>query len=146
MPTDWSKQLQKILANARESIPAREFCGIGVVLYSDFKSLPVLPLCPNQLIQQEQNIVDKLVSASLLSNPCHDGFHLISLELEVTHTNQYFAPPLPSSMNIYGRQMKNRGARYVSAQIGSLLPGVCCTGIVSDRDGLVIFENGREVE
>jgi hypothetical protein len=133
------------LAEARRSIPENEFCGIGVVLYSDFSALPVLPLCPNQTLRNGKTIVENIIHASLFSNPCHDGFHLISQEFELTHTNQYFAPSLPSSNEIFECQMKSRGARFISAQIGSLIAGVSYTGVISDRDGLVIFEKGREV-
>ncbi len=145
MTSDRAKQLRHLLANAREIIPENEFCGIGVVLYSDYYALPVFPLCPDQPHKHHDRLVDELVSASLLSNPCHDGFHLISLDFELTHRNQYFAPPLPDSKEVLKQPITSRGARYVSAQLGSLLPCVCFTGVVSERDGLIIFENGREV-
>ena len=146
MSDDTAEKLRDLLVKARSSIPENEFCGIGVVVYSDYNCLPVLPLCPAQSHIKGKTLVDKLIYASLFSNPCHDGFHLVSREFNLTHTNQYFAPPLPESMEILGPETVSRGARYVSAQIGSLLRCVCCTGVLSDRDGLVIFKNGREIE
>ena len=40
---------------------------------------------------------------------------------------------------------KNTGARYMSALLGSLIPSVICTGVVSGKEGVIIFENGVEV-
>ena len=146
MSADNTKKLRGILAQAREIIPDKEFCGIGVVLYSELTHLPVLSLCPNETHVKANTLAQQLVNASLASNQCHDGFHLISPEWKLTHVNQYFAPPLPdsSNRNILGNE--SRGARYISARIGSLLPNIYCTGILSDRDGLVIFSNGDEVK
>lgn len=146
MSTDITEKLREILTKTRETIPDNEFCGIGVVLYSEFRHLPVLSLCPNEKHVKENTLVEQLVSVSLSSNQCHDGFHLISLDWELTHVNQYFAPPLPdlSKKTILGNE--SRGARYISARIGSLLSDIYCTGVLSDRDGLVIFKNGEEVK
>lgn len=146
MSTDYTDELREVLAKARKCIPENEFCGFGAVLYSDFDALPVLPLCPKQVINIEKCLVEQLAHASLYSNPCHDGFHLISDKLVLTHTNQYFAPPLPSNKAVYADPIRHHGARYVSAQIGSTMLCVYCTGIVSEKDDLVVFKNGREVK
>jgi len=146
MPSHRSEQLRIILESARIHIPENEFCGIGVVLYLVYDGLPVLPLCAGQSFQKGISLAEQLAQASLFSNPCHDGFHLISDELQLTHTNQYFAPPLPSEASEYSKAKKTCGARYMSAQIGSLLPIVSCAGIVSDKEGIVIFEDGIEIK
>ena len=146
MPSNRSEQLRKILETARTHIPENEFCGIGAVLYLVYDGLPVLPLCSDHSFQNSISLAEQLAQASLFSNPCHDGFHLISNELQLTHTNQYFAPPLPSKASAYSRAKKTCGARYMSAQIGSLLPMVSCTGIVSDKEGIVIFEDGMKIK
>jgi hypothetical protein len=146
MPPHTTEQLREILASARSHIPEKEFCGIGVVLYLDYTGLPVLPLCYGQSIQKGGSLVERLIQASLYSNPCHDGFHLISSKLQLTHTNQYFAPPIPLNVSPYIRTTKNIGARYMTAQLGSLLPCVICTGIVSEKEGVVIFNKGMEVK
>ncbi len=145
MPSHRIEKLRKILTQARIIIPDDQFCGIGVILYSEFSHLPVLPLCPDEINIKTNTLADQLVNASLASNPCHDGFHLISSEWNLTHVNQYFAPPIPdlTSNKILGNE--SRGARYISARIGSLLPSINCTGVLSDRDGLVVFRNGEEV-
>lgn len=146
MPSHSTEQLREILASARSHIPKKEFCGIGVVLYLDYVGLPVLPLCSGQSIQEGGSLAERLAQASRSSNPCHDGFHLISSKLELTHTNQYLAPPLPSNAAPYIRTTKNNGARYMSALLGSLMSSVSCTGIVSEKEGIVIFEDGIEVK
>ncbi len=146
MQTNYTEQLREVLANARKCIPENEYCGIGAVLYSDFNGLPVLPLCPKQKINMEHSLAEQLAYASLYSNPCHDGFHLISDKLLLTHTNQYFAPPLPFDKAVYADPIHHHGARYVSAQIGSLMSCVYCTGIISEKDDLVVFINGRVVK
>lgn len=141
-----AEQLREILVSARSRIPENEFCGIGVVLYSNYTGLPVLPLCYERSFQEGGSLEDHLAQASFYSNPCHDGFHLISSELHLTHTNQYFAPPLPSNAAPFITKTKNNGARYMSALLGSLLPSVRCTGIVSEKEGVVIFEDGKVVK
>ncbi|QBQ56007.1 hypothetical protein [Nitrosococcus wardiae] len=146
MLTHRSEQLRKILESARAHIPENEFCGIGVVLYLIYDGLPVLPLCSYQEFQKGSSLAEQLAQASLFSNPCHDGFHLISDEFQLTHTNQYLAPPLPSNTSVYSRSKETCGARYMSAQIGSLLPMVSYTGILSDKEGVVIFEDGIEIK
>jgi len=146
MPSHSTEQLRDILASARSQIPEKEFCGIGVVLYLDYVGLPVLPLCSGQSFQECRSLAEQLAQASLFSNPCHDGFHLISSDFRLTHTNQYFAPPLPSNATPYIRATNNSGARYMSALLGSLIPSVSCTGIASEKEGVVIFEDGVEVK
>lgn len=146
MPSHSSEQLRIILEDAKTLIPENEFCGLGVVMYSTYDDLPVLPLCSDQSINKGSSLAEQLAQASLFSNPCHDGFHLLSDELQFTHTNQYFAPPLPSKASQYSKAKKTCGARYMSAQLGSLLPMVSCTGIVSDSEGIVIFEDGLEIK
>lgn len=143
---DSTEKLKEILAKTRKIIPKEEFCGVGVVVYSRFIDLPVLSLCPDEIYVKKGALIEQLVSVSLASNQCHDGFHLISLEWELTHANQYFAPPLPNvkQKEILGNE--SRGARYISARIGSLLSSVDCTGVLSDRDGIVIFKDGVETE
>ena len=140
-----TKQLNKLLTDAKAIIPDNEFCGTGVVLYSDISRLPVFSLCPINVQTKGDTLVEMLVNVSLASNPCHDGFHLISHDWSLTHTNQYFAPPIPESIDINNLGNESRGARYVSALFGSLLPNVYCTGVISDRDGIVIFMEGKEV-
>lgn len=141
-----TEYLRQLLIDARNCIPDGEFCGMGVVLYADATSLPVLGLCPEKFVPRTAHLAEHLAQASLLSNPCHDGFHLVSTNFELTHTNQYFAPPIPPGKAMPVFPVRYCGARYMSAKIGSLLPSVSCAGIVSDRDGLVIFKNGREFE
>lgn len=137
-------KLKLLLQEAYEAFPPGEFCGLGLILYSDIEGLPVVDLCMTSSIQPRGQLVEQIVRASLLSNPCHDGFHLISLDWKMTKRNQYFAPPINQSLDKKIIIRKNLGARYMSALLGSFLPSVVCTGLISERDGPIIFINGEE--
>lgn len=136
-----SERMQDLLLRIRETIPDAEFCGVGLILYSDVASLPIAPLCPGTNPPEAATLEDGISNASRLSDPCHDGFHLVSDDWRLTHTNQYFAPPLPCDFLIEGKP--GFGARHASALLGSLLPAVICTGVLSAGDSLVVFQDGR---
>jgi hypothetical protein len=75
-------------------------------------------------------------------SPFHDGFHLVDAQsLKLTHASQFFAPPIP---DVRPEGMSNRavGARFMAAWIGSLLPTVAMTAILSQCEGGVMFERG----
>ena len=141
-----TEKLSDLLLDVKNLIPSDEFCGVGVILYYDLSGLPILPLCPEISLPRATALKEQIVYVSLASNPCHDGFHLLSTSWKLTHTNQYFAPPLISvpAKELHGNV--SRGARYISALLGSKLENVCCIGILSDSDGLVIFKNGKELK
>lgn len=61
---------------------------------------------------------------------------------ELTHVAQYFSPPIVR--DVYFDRCRPIGGRFVAGLLGSTLPGVPMTGIVSEGLGLSIFENGRE--
>lgn len=136
-------RMKRVLEDAKNATPKNEFGGIGLILYSNFAQLPVLPLHQNITANNNESLTQQIANASNLTNMCHDGFHLISKEWVLTHKNQYFAPPIPLDAKLAKRE--NLGARYMSALLGSFLPSVICIGIVSERDGIAIFESGKEV-
>ena len=135
------ERMQDLLLRVRESIPDAEFCGVGLILYSDIAPLPIAPLCDGTGPLDAATLVNGISNASRLSEPCHDGFHLVSSDWRLTHIHQYFAPPLPRDFLIEGKP--GFGARHASALLGSLLPAVICTGVLGAGDSLVVFQDGR---
>jgi hypothetical protein len=145
-PTLHAERLKRLLEDAKALIPPDEFGGFGVILYSSLNSLPVLPMCGHDLNAEVDNLPDAIARASKLSNPCHDGFHLVSQEGVLTHTNQYLAPPLNRGALTEVKVDRPIGARYLSALLGSKVQGVFCTGIVNASGILYVFEDGRQVD
>jgi hypothetical protein len=122
------------------------FSGLGLVLYAPPLDLPVTPLVPlNQIPRLPTG--DPIESAELLRRlsdstaPMHDGFHLVDAKsLTITRVCHFFAPPIPAEIP---QAMPNHpvGARFMAALLGSLLPSVVMTAVLS-REGAVIFERG----
>ncbi len=77
------------------------------------------------------------------SSEFHDGFHVLSPDLELLLVSQYFSPPIVTSVVI--DTTRRLGGRYMAALFGSALPTVCASGVASLHYGVAIFENGREV-
>lgn len=135
------ERMRDLLLRLRMTIPKEEFCGVGLILYSDVTSLPIASLRPGNSPLEGGTLEDIISKASCLSEPCHDGFHLVSNDWRLTHVNQYFAPPLPTNITLEVRP--GFGARHASALLGSLLPGVICIGVLGNGDSLVVFQEGR---
>jgi hypothetical protein len=136
--------LTALLINAAKAIPLSEFVGIGLVLYSDLSTLPVIALRHAGRVERERDIAALIAEASRKSGDCHDGFHLISRSRRLTHRNQYFAPPIPAGAELHFAR-KGAGARYVSALLGSVLPCVDYTAIVSSDGEISVFCRGIEL-
>lgn len=140
-----AKQLRNLLLRVRDSIPGEEFCGVGVVVSADLERLPIAPLCSDASFPAQQNLAEQIVECSLYSRPCHDGFQIVSEQWQLVQRNQYFAPfPSVQHRELIGSM--NVGSRYVAARFGSLIEGVMCTGLLSERDGIVVFEGGVPVD
>lgn len=135
-------KLRCLLDEVRKNIPNNEFCGVGVVICSTFEEMPIASLCPGHSLPDRGTIAEKIADCSFSSHPCHDGFHILNEIWELKARNQYFAPFI-EGVELNGNH--SVGARYVTAQYGSLLKSVACTGVLSERDGLVVFVNGKPV-
>lgn len=133
-------RLTDLLVRVRQTIPDGEFCGVGLIVYSEISELPILDLCARSSGMRSKDLVHGISSASRSTNKCHDGFHLISCDWRLTHTNQYFAPPIPAGFEL--RETLGIGARHASALLGSLLPSVICSGVFTGNDTLIVFQNG----
>lgn len=140
---DWLGKIFSALGNCDE-----DFSGLGLILYHSPLSLPVLPLTrtesrlqlPTRNLQQSIKLLREVCQ---LKSAFHDGFHLVNASsLGITHVSQFFAPPIPE---IVPKLISANpiGARFMSAWLGSLLPSVCVTAILSKVEGGIVFSQGE---
>jgi hypothetical protein len=139
------ERLRDLLLRVRDSIPNEEFCGVGVVVSTDLERLPIASLCTDANFPAQQDLAEQIAECSLHSRSCHDGFQIVSEQWQLALRNQYFAPfPAAECRELMGSV--NVGSRYMAARFGSLIEGVVCTGLLSERDGIVVFEGGLPVD
>lgn len=120
------------------------FSGIGLVFYEKLGILPVSPLkiLPTQInlpMQDKNEIVKLLVEISVFDNPLHDGFHLISSDIVLTHLSQFFSTPIVPNVSLD----YHHGSRHRSAFYGSFLPGVIACAVCSPGETPFIFQQGK---
>jgi hypothetical protein len=141
-PEEW---VRSVFGHIGAELPAG-FSGLGLVLYAPPLDLPVTPLVPlNQIPRlpaggpgESAELLRRLSDSAA---PMHDGFHLVDAKsLTITRVCHFFAPPIPAEIP---KGMPNHpvGARYMAALLGSLLPSVVITAVLS-REGAIIFERG----
>lgn len=140
-----AQQLKTLLQRTREAIPTGEFCGVGVVVATDLQQLPIASLCRDASIPVQQDLAEQIAECSTYNRPCHDGFQIVSSQWRLVRRNQYFAP-FPSEEQRECISYSNVGSRYMAARFGSLIEGVLCTGLLSKRDGLVVFAGGVPID
>jgi|TARA_R100000049_G_C1933178_1_gene77025 hypothetical protein len=139
------ERLRNLLLRVRDSIPREEFCGVGVIVSADLERLPIASLCTDAKFPVQQELAEQIAECSLYSRSCHDGFQIVSEQWQLVQRNQYFAPfPAAESRELIGSV--NVGSRYMAARLGSLIEGVVCTGLLSDRDGILVFESGLPID
>ena len=140
-PTDeYVQEVRNLLVSVHRSIPESEFCGVGLVVCEDVNRLPRWPLAGAER-PLDQGAVAAIRGASMFSD-VHDGFHILSPSLTVTHTNQYITPPV-AGLVIEGVAKAGFGARHMSALLASRLPTVICAGVLNTRTQVVIFVDGQ---
>ena len=135
-------KLTELLSDVREMMSDKEFCGVGVVVHQQSALLPVVSLCPSAELPKGKTLAEDIAVCSFASNDCHDGFQLVSNDWVLTRRNQYFAPFVEGLTSLSHEVV---GARYMAAKHGSLLESVLCTGLISERDGLLVFVNGKAI-
>lgn len=137
----------KAVFSALSTPYSETFSGLGLILYHSKDALPVLPLThaepefalPTGRIQDSVQLLRALCQSD---SRFHDGFHLVEAEsLSITHVSQFFSPPIPE---IVPRSPTNAaiGARFMSAWLGSYLPAVFMTAILSRGEEGLVFEKG----
>jgi hypothetical protein len=141
---DWLRNVFSVLGNSYGG----NFSGLGLILYQPPLALPVVPLTQNE---QELPVPARgvLESIQLLQSLCHvdsafhDGFHLVDAQtLSVTNVSQFFSPPIPDVLPNVSIKCPI-GARFMAAWLGSLLPNVCLTAILSQVEGGLLFNRGQ---
>ncbi|EPW6912851.1 hypothetical protein HJ049_06445 [Vibrio parahaemolyticus] len=88
--------------------------------------------------------MSSLLETSVATNPNHDGFNMINADLRLTHRNVYFSPPIDK--RVCFDVTKGYGTRYAAAIMASLVEGIKYTAVVSNSYGVVVFEDGKEIE
>jgi hypothetical protein len=142
-PEEW---LIGVLERVAANRPPR-FAGLGLVLYAPPLDLPVAPLAPSSQMPKLsgadiRHTAELLCRLSDSTSTLHDGFHLVdSSTLVITAFCHFFAPPIPVRIPtpIPDHPV---GARFMAALLGSLLPSVVMTAVLSETEGAIVFERG----
>ena len=125
------------------------FSGLGIVVYKNtIKGLPISPLLKGtkSLVEIDKNVdttIKFLFEISRWDDIRHDGFHFIKVNYGLTHISQYFSPSIPSE---FEHATFNVGARYRTAQYGSLLSNVLSVITLSKDGSLHTLKKGNEVK
>ena len=135
-------EVRQILEAVHSAMPTSEFCGVGILVCSDASALPMCPLGGEEDVGDPNDIVRAICNASMRSNPNHDGFHVLSSDLHLTHTNQYIAPPLSPGF-VAPDGIPGFGARHMSALLASRLEPVACAAVLNTQDEILVFADGR---
>lgn len=121
-----------------------EFTGLGLIIYKILNYLPIEPMNENCFLENNLNesklIANKLLDISRKEIKCHDGFHLINENIELTGLSYYFSTPISGTL----KPLTGKGSRYRTAYYGSLLEDVLCTISISASFEVFIFVNGIE--
>lgn len=140
---DLVSSVRKLLTNIQRTIPDSELCGVGLLVCSDPDRLPMCPLNSNPTTSDTDDVVNAICNASMIGNPNHEGFHVLTPGMELTHTNQYIAPPLPPDF-LSMCPSPGVGARHMSALLASRLPEVICAATLNTRNNILIFVDGTD--
>lgn len=119
------------------------FAGTGVLVCSDPSTLNIASLRPMRAVSGFGSALDRLVEMSDPASEFHDGFHVLSPDLNILLVSQYFSPPVVPDVVV--DPSRRLGGRYMAGLFGSALPTVHATGVASSSYGVAIFEGGREV-
>lgn len=121
-----------------------DFTGLGIIVYEDKLDLPIESIndncCVKNLIEESENISNFLIEISNKNNNCHDGFHLINNNFQLTDISFYFSTPIISNI----KPKRKKGSRYRTAFYGSMLKNIICTISISSNFEAFIFINGKE--
>lgn len=131
------------LLHAVKANAGQDFAGTGILVTATPDLLPIVPLRPTINFGTALPVERVLADISHIDNEFHDGFHILSPQLDLILLSQYFSPPVvPGLAADPGRRL---GGRYMAALFGSCLDGVLAAGVASTAYGVVVFECGREI-
>lgn len=137
------ERVLNLLKKLKKEVPGNKFTGTGLVVYESLDNLPLFLMSESSTVEENADLYATILESSLATNPNHDGFNMVTNNFKITHRNVYFAPPIKKEVTFDNR--KGYGTRYVAALMGSTIPGVSLTAVVSNSYGIVIFENGKTV-
>lgn len=120
------------------------FSGIGLLICDDIDNLPITALHNSSFESTSQNLSQQLTELSDYNNRYHDGFHVISTDLKITHVSQYFYPEPPEKIIL--NSVESYGVRYFVAKVGSALPDVKYSAIVNSDCEIYIFQDGEKLQ
>ncbi len=121
----------------------KPFSGLGLLICDDVKDIPIYPLYNSDFEFSSSIVTEQLKELSSLNSTHHDGFHVLSPKLVLTHVAQYFYPTPIQGQSLNAN--KNYGARYFVAQAGSMLPNVMYSAVVGNNYDICIFSDGKQV-
>jgi hypothetical protein len=126
----------------QEKLPG--FTGLGIILCDDLDSLPISPLLTSsnslKMFSSESEIIKFLFQISNVNDKRHDGFHIVKLKSKSVLFSQYFSPQLPPN---FKSLIYNVGARYRTAQLGSLYENIKAIITVNQHCEIYVFRNGH---
>lgn len=137
------ERLLRLLTELKKEGPGNKFTGAGIVVYESLDDLPIFLMSENSCVEPDADVYATILKSSSAANPSHDGFNMITSNFKITHRNVYIAPQIKTDVTFDKRN--GYGARYVTAIMGSAVPGILFTAVVSNSYGIVIFENGKAV-
>lgn len=121
-----------------------DFTGLGLIIYKNIGSLPIESMNEKCILENKsidtKFIGNKLKNISCKNSTCHDGFHLINQNFELTALSYYFSTPISK----ISKPTRIKGSRYRTAFYGSLLDDILCTVSISSNFEVFIFINGKE--
>lgn len=122
------------------------FTGTGVVFYDDLSGLPHLQLSGGPHLQIpppeifKGDLAQTLQCIAQQESPWHDGFHFVeAADFRLTHIAQFVSPPIPVDLV---KVVTGNGARFMTALLSSLVPGIACVGLVSHEGQASLFQHG----
>jgi DNA integrity scanning protein DisA with diadenylate cyclase activity len=138
--------LEKLLVELSKN-RNEDFQGLGIIIYKNMRHLPVTPLVLSGSlsylpISGFENIVEILNKISRLESPFHDGFHMISTDMILTHVSQYFSTPIVKEAVVKYQY----GSRYRTALYGSFLKDLYACCILSNQYGPIICKDGKSFD
>lgn len=137
-----SDRVRHLLRTVRADA-GQDFSGIGIIVTATTDSLPIVPLRFAIKLDTALPVERVLADISQADNEFHDGFHILSPQLDLILPSQYFSPPVIPGLAADPR--RRLGGRYMAALFGSCLDGVLAAGVASTAYGVVVFERGREI-
>lgn len=136
------QQLHNILIKVHNEAH-HPFSGLGLIICDDITNVPIYPLYKSNIKLSGNSLFEQLLELSSQYNTHHDGFHVVSSKLAITHIAQYFYPHPIVDINLDAQ--KHYGVRYFVAQAGSAVPNVSYSAVVGLNYGVSIFEKGKKL-